>query len=1561
MACIQKLPNGKKSELFDKLLQYFNGDETVATSYYVKAHTRSFKNTFGDWENNKLKDTYKTGEPLLEKVLNIEFSKGKDALQIETLNKIISESSKIIGPSETGPRYFEMVGKKKIGYTGVNSWLAKEGSIQFDEPTLKFDDVNYRKKEIEKALKEFEKTLIHLPTEAKNERLKNEKARIIAEVDKKIAESSKVGELGTYVHAVLEGIISSKERGSESQATVKKFLADNDIDVDTAQDFSDVYKKSLAIINDIIASYPNENVKLVAEQKLVFKKLGLVGLADLIVIREDGSVDLYDWKSSKKNRIEWGDAKQRNIFYQLGFYKNMLEAYGIKVNSVNIIPINLEPSSDNKILSGANFQIDPVERLNYTNENVIIENINSVIPTEIIAEKIQIKDNKLIKDFLLQTLNYTEEVEDVTDEDIDNFIKVRKSLGYTEFTNFYDNKKNNTYSLDDVKIKERVRSFLKQKRLISQAIVDNTYEYIEKVRKTGNYDGIKLNSIPIDSTQYQVFKKYVEDYDIRDVNGKPTNFYKWQPIITEETRALGLLVMRHRTTGVTDIIALTDSNLNERLDFPDSAGKTLAGILVSSPNKEKELKLPEATIARAIEMKIGLFLLQNESLFNENYKIGDISLFSTNQDVPRGIIAQDVIRNLKTLTNLTDNAEVKTIVNSQRGELINMTENDYLSSLKSYLVTMTSNPYLHNPHRTRVEGSNSASKIKNDFETRTKLLDAIYEAEREGNTAKTKLVKELHRRQTELLEKGVDKADSQSDDYSRKMELKLIAETLAAFDKIQVYNETDLSTYGNFATTDSKALSIPDEMTKRSVQALIKLRDYVGEQIRADFREEYEFPMRDLYIGLTKVHSKRDPLKFSKLARIFTGKSAQYANLFEFKIVGDKKINTFKLRDPNDARYNYTQFNQFPLEAEEVAFINEFKKQVSKYRQKSNSSTAQTLPDDYIPLTRISGNTRLKKTIQKLKAKGVKKTISEFLDDISNSQNALESDKTVYEEKTAKMLEVFSAYDYADSQMGREKELSESLNREEDFETDLEVVLSLFAAASIKKEKFAEVLPRMNVIRSLIAVSDMKFYTDFKNTKEYLEMIMKGTIYGKTHTSKEEEKLNKFFEPIMSFTSALSIGLSPATSAINVLTNIWQTNSSIIGFGRDRFGNSRTGLANFARAFQYVFVDIAKGNTMDGINFLDYLNEEFGINNMEVSRMVSQMRTDKVGVKQFESWLHFLNSYPEFMFRMSLFLAEAMSDGVFKPSHANISRKSALTWDKEKRKIVYDPSKDDRFSILYDANSDKQSVKYLKAKALYDGLWEDVKDLRNGHNPDKIGFDGRPELSTPYSVEDRKSKIKFANRVYQETSTENKTWIERTALGSLYMMFKRWMLSKKELYWKGYVSAEENTIAGRREVIFDEVTGTYKSVWLGRPMEGILQSLIFYGKEIARYKGNVIKANQELSDYQIRNIRHFLADMTQYGLIGLFVALAGGDDEMKKNKLLKLLYYSSQDLNVLNTWENLTTKNGALYALSYMTKFGQGLVDDALDVTINHELPLNTLKNIGLTRTGLEYIQGVYK
>ncbi len=159
--------------------------------------------------------------------------------------------------------------------------------------------------------------------------------KTVAEVKQEWKEKADISIVrGNNIHNFLEALINDFELPLE----------------DNSEETLHNLAEALEVYNSFVTTLEG---KLLTEVLVYDEELKLAGQSDLLEVLEDGSINLYDWKSNKSIELETkyntkmlgalshlDDCNYIHYTLQLNSYRMMLEKKGYKVNKLTLIHIN---------------------------------------------------------------------------------------------------------------------------------------------------------------------------------------------------------------------------------------------------------------------------------------------------------------------------------------------------------------------------------------------------------------------------------------------------------------------------------------------------------------------------------------------------------------------------------------------------------------------------------------------------------------------------------------------------------------------------------------------------------------------------------------------------------------------------------------------------------------------------------------------------------------------------------------------------------------------------------------------------------------------------------------------------------------------------------------------------------------------------------------------------------------------------------------------------------------------------------------------------------------------
>lgn len=190
----------------------------------------------------------------------------------------------------------------------------------------------------------------------------------------------------------------------------------------------------------------------------------------------------------------------------------------------------------------------------------------------------------------------------------------------------------------------------------------------------------------------------------------------------------------------------------------------------------------------------------------------------------------------------------------------------------------------------------------------------------------------------------------------------------------------------------------------------------------------------------------------------------------------------------------------------------------------------------------------------------------------------------------------------------------------------------------------------------------------------------------------------------------------------------------------------------------YNKVLFSKAQSPIDFTITDNLNLLYGIANMDLNNMVTKSKTDRAGLyKFFSEHLYWMNNAPDYVNRLTLFVAKMIHDGSYDAHFMN-----------EKGEFEYDPKKDKRFNIYFEKR-EKYNFKFAEADKEYNdqrSLYITMLDDFNLENLklNKTKLDEKIDLIPRAYTHKEKESIKvFADMAYGSYDHERMARWKHTA------------------------------------------------------------------------------------------------------------------------------------------------------------------------------------------------------
>lgn len=329
------------------------------------------------------------------------------------------------------------------------------------------------------------------------------------------------------------------------------------------------------------------------------------------------------------------------------------------------------------------------------------------------------------------------------------------------------------------------------------------------------------------------------------------------------------------------------------------------------------------------------------------------------------------------------------------------------------------------------------------------------------------------------------------------------------------------------------------------------------------------------------------------------------------------------------------------------------------------------------------------------------------------------------------------------------------LNRKEPgfFETNLETLLVNFVVKQHEVEQMQNVLLQSKAILLALNTVGNVGNPRLQKTMEYITKYLTVNVFNKSIMEEDTKKVIGSIMPARHLATTVYI-LGNLTAAVRdttegLLQNIMR---SVIKFQTDINGKDLT------KAYEIVVKNAF--TNVRSINLISKLNIKYRISNVDVARIQEVLATGRAGIDNWENWAYATMRRPDFVNRMTLFVAKMIHDGVWEAID--------ITEDGE---LTYDWKRDKRFSVY--ASGDTNHKDYLKQKGAY---YSAILEYNREHPESAISLvDPNAALPNPYTNAQVEAIKQVSNSIYGSYDKSTKAMYEHMAMGWALGQFTTWM------------------------------------------------------------------------------------------------------------------------------------------------------------------------------------------
>lgn len=1078
------------------------------------------------------------------------------------------------------------------------------------------------------------------------------------------------------------------------------------------------------------------NLNLKAELEGLDKTL--FGHIDMVVIDGNSDLHLFNYKVTTTS-IQPKSVKLEKYKYQMALLKQILASHGFKVRNatLNIVPIKVNYNDDYTKVTGAVVNRNPIE-LTVSNGRYVFDKYDTVA-----------------KHFIKSTMR----VDQVTSEDLQETSE-QLDLIFPE------------REIKATGIRLTAQEWIRKNR--STILDSNNPEYAYEVEfGEGDVAKIRSHTKPeynedlleeiakrqhlLDTNQSIVLDRLLKAVRGGVENGKVSFlqerayskcgaylnivFQKYFPHSSEEKsdwefvendllNGAGIILLKNKNTDQLDVVALSPCDLGVKVNF--KRGDSLLGSYLYN-TKSGSLVNYKSTYGNIEAVRAMVLLNQVLPKLGGDFVLGKLqvlSLVGAGQGIPFSMESFNkecfslIIKYINTFpnTSVTNN-----FINYRFIDRFGTLLQEYDSIIKDTKASESEKQEL-------IEAGFESLNVANSIEARLNALRQVEQALKEGFPG--------------LTYGSIQNASKNVDENIARLYQMVV-------DAITYYNVGEISTVEQKISSINRNAMVSSRVPNRNFQLVVNLYTETINKI-AEQAESKWVPIRKL---LFKFY---DDIGYSRIQNSTIGNLAQqFDDLYRRDINGKKLL---RLLNPYDA-YDMAQIKTH--RGVKQQFLKRILFEFAKIKYPMNgikfNFTSESDPnlqafieqhrDTYfnIPLEKASSSTRMQNYSVREKLEYMAKRVKTFIKDpkmaINELNDIFNSQERGLLEQSIESKQLHNKFLIGEGS-GRSNYIAE--HGENYFETNLETLLADFIERDIETREYNKALI---TTKGILAQLDLlgehpNQKAIVEQTKKMIEDFVTVNVFRASIMEETSQKIMGAMQPFRDIVSNTLIAGNIISMLRDTFEGTWHnTVRTITKYQTDI---DATSLAKaYATVVQNSFTD---GRS---INIVNQLCQIYRLSNIDVSRISEGLKSER-GMTNFHNWMYATLRRPDFLNRMTLFVAKCYKDGVYG------------AFDIKDGKLVYNWKKDKRFEIYASGNT--SHPKYAEQMGAY---YNAIRAYNQDHPEATIGFD--EALPMPYSFQEVEVMKNVANSIYGSYDRSTRAAYEHMAIGTFFGMFSTWM------------------------------------------------------------------------------------------------------------------------------------------------------------------------------------------
>lgn len=1113
--------------------------------------------------------------------------------------------------------------------------------------------------------------------------------------------------------------------------------------------------------------------------KLIGRDDTITGHIDYIVVKPNGSVEVFNIKSSHESPAFWDQAKKEKYRNEFALLSRILQYNGINTNDIrfNIIPVTFK--YDDQFQNINSITVNRAECYSHNKGAFVMQESMKLAQRFIAsnAETITINDSSI--DTVNKQLSAVFPKKDIKADGITSTIEeyIDKNWSYwiqgeQPDTGWNLSINGTVYHVKSSEVRSRNKEAVEIVRQNQDKLLGVDSGKLSARGIVNQIGEFRRFGFPKFGNDYldKLFLPYFEKSVVK-VNGKDKYNYLWQVVKNDTLENCNIIMFKNSLTGQVNVVTLSGLNLDQMHSF-DGRTNILGFHLNDLQGMDNQgRQLMKATYGN-IETMRTMFLI-NEIIpqLGDDVKLGDLTIIGglggtiQSQQYPIQLVvsnfvkAQEVLNKKDPNLNISNNfsmiehiSPVSLLINEFWDilhESPNLGNTDF-ESLKELISGSDVDGLQHLINGTAVDSLASAESTDVQIQRLEELIKKL-------NTILSQQQVSLSPDTIINYATGQDKlADPERNELVTSC-CKLLLNASITLDRLSGIiriSEKDLSEI-------ERLFARPQNISNSQVRIISKLLQDAIHSISNKLEPQVsDFNLACLEYYEAKGYSKARNAIIGDQSRVFKHLYQQIDDELFFKNpydpasdldADDRKFLKKALFEINKIRF---KDNNFAYKSENDPALKSFIKSTPGYLwvplEKASSSTKWSNPGKYFD--------DFKRRVQGY-CKNPTLFFKEMYEDILSEED---------EEKINSDIENMQAYNRfriaeptisGQPRKGRQR-LFETYGKDY-FETNLQNLVIDYSYKNLQEEEMNKMLTRAKGILLQLKLTGVRENdTDkFAKTIKHIDDYLKTAVFNRSIMEESSKRIIARLQPLRKAVSTAYIAASPIAAI------------------RDTFGGF---LSNVVRSMTKYRTDIDAKDVMWAYQFvlrqgvhsamtidlLDKLNSKYLISNINIEQQQEGYKTNRGGITNAGNWAYATLRKPDFLNRMVLFMG--------KLKHDNSHRAYSIV----DGKLVYNWRMDGRFDLL--ASNDKSNMEaYNKQKALYLSQIMKFNEENPGANLPVSLDTNLPDGYTQSQIDEIKN---LGDTIYGSYNRSTKAMYENLALGSQLGVFSTWMNGIYDVY-----------------------------------------------------------------------------------------------------------------------------------------------------------------------------------